>query len=189
MSLDSDVQNDLVNDIDPTETSEWLEALEAVAKNDGDMRAEFILSQLGRKAQEIGVGTNFALTTPYRNTISPADESVMPGDLFVERRIRSYIRWNAMAMVMRANDNDDGLGGHISSFSSSATLYDVGFNYFFRGNENANGQDADMIFFQGHISPGIYARAYLEGRLTEDQLDNFRREVDGKGLPSYPHPW
>jgi pyruvate dehydrogenase E1 component len=189
MSVDSNVQNDLINDIDPTETAEWLEALEAVAKNEGDKRAEFILSQLGRKAQEIGVGTNFALTTPYRNTIAPVDESKMPGDLFVERRIRSFIRWNAMAMVMRANDNDDGLGGHISSFSSSATLYDVGFNYFFRGNENENGQDADMVFFQGHISPGIYARAYLEGRLTEDQLDNFRREVDGKGLPSYPHPW
>jgi pyruvate dehydrogenase E1 component len=111
----------------------------------------------------------------------------MPGDLFVERRIRSFIRWNAMAMVMRANDNKEGLGGHISSFSSSATLYDIGFNYFFRGNEGE--QDADMVFFQGHISPGIYARAYLEGRLTEEQLDNFRREVDGNGLSSYPHPW
>jgi pyruvate dehydrogenase E1 component len=127
------------------------------------------------------------LTTPYRNTISPKDQAQMPGDLFMERRIRSFIRWNAMAMVMRANDNKDGLGGHISSFSSSATLYDIGFNYFFRGNEGE--QDADMVFFQGHISPGIYARAYLEGRLTEDQLDNFRREVDGNGLSSYPHPW
>ncbi|MFW1677539.1 pyruvate dehydrogenase (acetyl-transferring), homodimeric type [Pontibacter sp. JAM-7] len=178
---------DLIDDIDPVETSEWLDALESVAKNEGDDRARYLLSQLGRKASDLGVDSCEAMSSPYRNTISVKDEVRMPGDLFMERRIRSFIRWNAMAMVMRANDNDDGLGGHISSFSSSATLYDIGFNYFFRGNEGE--QDADMVFFQGHISPGIYARAYLEGRLTEEQLDNFRREVDGNGLSSYPHPW
>jgi len=178
---------EIKEDIDPVETQEWLEALESVAKNEGDDRARFLLRQLGRKASDLGVGSSQSLNTPYRNTISVKDEVRMPGDLFMERRIRSFIRWNAMAMVMRANDNDEGLGGHISSFSSSATLYDIGFNYFFRGNEGE--QDADMVFFQGHISPGIYARAYLEGRLTEEQLDNFRREVDGNGLSSYPHPW
>ncbi|BBB28858.1 pyruvate dehydrogenase (acetyl-transferring), homodimeric type [Neptunomonas japonica] len=181
------MQDKYIDDIDPIETTEWLEALESVANNDGDDRARFLLAQLGRKASDMGVDSLGSVTTPYRNTISSKDEIRMPGDLFMERRIRSFIRWNAMAMVMRANDNKDGLGGHISSFSSSATLYDIGFNYFFRGNEG--GQDSDMVFFQGHISPGIYARAYLEGRLTEDQLDNFRREVDGHGLSSYPHPW
>ncbi len=178
---------EIKEDIDPVETQEWLDALESVAKNEGDDRARFLLGQLGRKASDLGVSNSQSLNTPYRNTISVKDEVRMPGDLFMERRIRSFIRWNAMAMVMRANDNDEGLGGHISSFSSSATLYDIGFNYFFRGNEGE--QDADMVFFQGHISPGIYARAYLEGRLTEEQLDNFRREVDGNGLSSYPHPW
>ncbi|KAA0873998.1 pyruvate dehydrogenase (acetyl-transferring), homodimeric type [Nitrincola tapanii] len=177
----------MIEDVDPIETQEWLDALESVAKSEGDERARYILRKLGNKASEIGLGAAGALTTPYRNTISPRDEVRMPGDLFMERRIRSFIRWNAMAMVMRANSNSDALGGHISSFSSSATLYDIGFNYFFRGPEGE--QDADMVFFQGHISPGIYARAYLEGRLTEEQLDNFRREVDGNGLSSYPHPW
>ena len=111
----------------------------------------------------------------------------MPGDVYTERRIRSLIRWNALAMVMRANERNDGLGGHISSFSSSATLYDIGFNYFFRGPDYSYG--ADLVYYQGHIAPGIYARSYLEGRLNEDQLDNFRQEVDGNGLSSYPHPW
>ena len=111
----------------------------------------------------------------------------MPGDITLERRIRSLTRWNALAMVMRANDNDDGLGGHIATFSSAATLYDVGFNYFFRGNDGE--QPGDLIYFQGHSSPGMYARSYLEGRISEEQLDNFRREVDGNGLSSYPHPW
>ncbi|WP_409526542.1 pyruvate dehydrogenase (acetyl-transferring), homodimeric type [Nitrincola sp. MINF-07-Sa-05] len=177
----------MIEDVDPIETQEWLDALESVAKNEGDDRARFILKELGRKASDIGVGSTGTITTPYRNTIPPRDEAKMPGDLFMERRIRSFIRWNAMAMVMRANDNDEGLGGHISSFSSAATLYDIGFNYFFHGPDG--GRESDMVFFQGHISPGIYARAYLEGRLTEEQLDNFRREVDGNGLSSYPHPW
>ena len=110
----------------------------------------------------------------------------MPGDLFLERKIRSYIRWNALAMVLKANKSEDDLGGHISTFSSAATLYDVGFNYFFKGNDSG---EADLIYFQGHCSPGIYARSFLEGRLTEKDLDNFRREVDKPGISSYPHPW
>lgn len=178
---------DIIDDVDPIETQEWLEALESVAKNEGSDRARYLLKKLGHKASEIGLGAAGTLTTPYRNTINPRDEARMPGDLFMERRIRSFIRWNAMAMVMRANNNSDALGGHISSFSSSATLYDIGFNYFFYGPEGD--RESDMVFFQGHISPGIYARAYLEGRLTEEQMDNFRREVDGNGLSSYPHPW
>ena len=179
--------NEIIEDIDPIETDEWLQALESVAQHEGSDRASYLLRKLGAKAAELGVENCSELSTPYKNTIAPQNEAPLPGDLFMERRIRSFIRWNAMAMVMRANDNDEGLGGHISSFSSSATLYDIGFNHFFRGNEGE--QDADMVFFQGHISPGIYARAYLEGRLTEEQLDNFRREVDGNGLSSYPHPW
>lgn len=178
---------DMIEDIDPIETQEWMDALESVAKNDGDERARYLLRELGSRASALGVQDATTLNTPYVNTISPRDEVRMPGDLFMERRIRSFIRWNAMAMVMRANDNEDALGGHISSFSSSATLYDIGFNYFFHGPEGD--RESDMVFFQGHISPGIYARAYLEGRLTEEQLDNFRREVDGNGLSSYPHPW
>ena len=178
---------DMIEDIDPIETQEWMDALESVAKNEGDERASYLLRELGNKATDLGVEAGTSLNTSYVNTISPRDEVRMPGDLFMERRIRSFIRWNAMAMVMRGNDNDDALGGHISSFSSSATLYDIGFNYFFHGPEGD--RESDMVFFQGHISPGIYARAYLEGRLTEEQLDNFRREVDGNGLSSYPHPW
>ncbi|WP_010321807.1 pyruvate dehydrogenase (acetyl-transferring), homodimeric type [Marinobacterium stanieri] len=177
----------MIEDIDPIETQEWMDALESVAKNEGDERASYLLKELGNKATDLGVEAGTSLNTSYVNTISPRDEVRMPGDLFMERRIRSFIRWNAMAMVMRGNDNDDALGGHISSFSSSATLYDIGFNYFFHGPEGE--RESDMVFFQGHISPGIYARAYLEGRLTEEQLDNFRREVDGNGLSSYPHPW
>ena len=178
---------DSTNDIDPIETQEWLDALESVVKNEGAERARYILSKLGERARQAGAAPDNTLTSPYVNTILPKDEKPMPGDLFVERRIRSLIRWNAMAMVMRANDNEDALGGHISSFSSSATLYDIGFNYFFRGTTDQ--QEGDLVFFQGHISPGVYARSYLEGRLTEEQMDNFRREVDGNGLSSYPHPW
>jgi pyruvate dehydrogenase E1 component len=177
----------MIEDIDPIETQEWMDALESVAKNDGEERARYLLRELGSRAAALGIQDATTLNTPYVNTIAPRDEVRMPGDLFMERRIRSFIRWNAMAMVMRANDNEDALGGHISSFSSSATLYDIGFNYFFHGPEGD--READMVFFQGHISPGIYARAYLEGRLTEEQLDNFRREVGGNGLSSYPHPW
>ena len=175
------------SDVDPIETQEWLDALTSVIKNEGAERARYILAKLGEQARLQGAKLDNSLTTPYVNTIAPSDEQRMPGDLFMERRIRSLIRWNAMAMVMRANDNDDGLGGHIASFSSSATLYDIGFNHFFRGNTDK--QEGDLVFFQGHISPGIYARSYLEGRLTDEQMDNFRREVGGNGLSSYPHPW
>jgi len=177
----------MIDDTDSLETREWLEALDDVVKYSGNKRATALLIELAKHAGDTGIRLPAAITTPFRNTISPADEKQMPGDLFMERRIRSLVRWNALAMVMRANDNDEGLGGHISSFSSSATLYDVGFNYFFRGTKN--GHPGDLIFYQGHSAPGMYARSYLEGRVTEDQLDNFRREVDGNGLSSYPHPW
>lgn len=174
-------------DKDPIETQEWLDAIDSILKNEGRGRAAFLLKTLAERAARAGTRLPPAVTTPYKNTIPPAEEKRMPGDLFMERRIRSLVRWNALAMVMRANERSEGIGGHISSFSSSATLYDVGFNYFFRGPEN--GHKADLIFFQGHISPGIYARSFLEGRFSEQQLDEFRREVDGNGLSSYPHPW
>jgi pyruvate dehydrogenase E1 component len=174
-------------DKDPIETREWLDALDSVMKYGGPERAAYLLSELAKHAVETGMRLPTAITTPFRNTIAPTQEKQMPGDLFMERRIRSLVRWNALAMVMRANDNDEGLGGHISSFSSSATLYDIGFNYFFRGAEG--GHPGDLVFYQGHSAPGMYARSYLEGRFDENQLDNFRREVDGNGLSSYPHPW
>ncbi|SHF58483.1 pyruvate dehydrogenase E1 component [Microbulbifer donghaiensis] len=172
---------------DIQETQEWLDALQAVIRHSGKERAAFLLKQLSDRATNIGVELPAAITTPYRNTIPTQAEKRMPGDLFMERRIRSLIRWNALAMVVRANSNSDSLGGHIASFSSAATLYDVAFNYFFRGNEGE--ERGDLIFFQGHSAPGIYARSYLEGRFDEDKLDNFRREVNGTGLSSYPHPW
>ncbi len=174
----------MLEDKDPQETREWLEALDSVLKYQGRGRSAFLIKALTEHAAQAGTKMPAAITTPFRNTIEPAAEKRMPGDLFMERRIRSLIRWNAMAMVMRANDNEDALGGHIATFSSAATLYDVGFNYFWRG-----GDKPDLIYYQGHSAPGMYARSYLEGRLNEDQLDNFRREVDGHGLSSYPHPW
>ena len=177
----------MAEDTDPQETREWLDALDSVVKYSGPERASYLLIELAKHAVESRLRLPAAITSPFRNTIAPADQKMMPGDLFMERRIRSLVRWNALAMVMRANDNDEGLGGHISSFSSSATLYDVGFNYFFRGTEG--GHPGDLVYYQGHSAPGMYARSYLEGRLDEDQLDNFRREVDGNGLSSYPHPW
>jgi len=177
----------MVEEIDALETQEWLEALESVVRHGGSERASYLLAQLADAAKQSGVGLPSAITTPYSNTIAKADEPKKPGDNAMERRIRSLTRWNALAMVMRANQNDDGLGGHISTFSSAATLYDVGFNHFFRGNDGD--QLGDLIYFQGHSSPGMYARSFLEGRFNEEQLDNFRREVDGKGLSSYPHPW
>ncbi len=177
----------LQEDVDSQETREWLDAMHSVIRYGGKGRAAFLLKQLAERATHAGVALPAAITTPYRNTIPATNEKRMPGDLFMERRIRSLIRWNALAMVMRANDNNEALGGHISSFASSATLYDIGFNYFFRGNDGE--QAGDLVYFQGHTSPGMYARSYLEGRFDENQLDNFRREVDGEGLSSYPHPW
>jgi len=174
------------DDSDSAETQEWLDAFDAVIEAVGSERASYLLEKLNEKARLRNIGGS-RLYTPYLNTIAVEDEEPLPGDVFIERRIRSLIRWNALAMVMRANMDDDELGGHISSFASSATLYDTGFNHFFRApNEYFGG---DLIYYQGHSAPGIYARAYLEGRLSEEQLENFRREVDGKGLSSYPHPW
>lgn len=176
-----------MNDLDPSETKEWLDALDSIRRAQGDDRASYILDALHSHATENRIQLPQSVTTPYRNTIPVDQEKVMPGDLFMERRIRSLVRWNALAMVMRANTQSEGIGGHIASFSSAATLYDVGFNYFFRGSEGDN--LGDLVFFQGHSSPGMYARSFLEGRLSVGQLDNFRREVDGSGLSSYPHPW
>jgi pyruvate dehydrogenase E1 component len=177
----------MTQDLDPFETQEWLEAFDSVCKAHGDDRATFLLNQLQDHANKQGLKLPSSVTTPYHNTIPANREKRMPGDLFMERRIRSIIRWNALAMVMRANKKSEGIGGHIASFASAATLYDVGFNYFFRGPEGDH--LGDLIFFQGHSAPGMYARSFLEGRLSEEQLDNFRREVDGGGLSSYPHPW
>ena len=174
------------NDQDPEETREWLEAFASVVEREGGERALFLLERLTEKARLRGVHLS-RLNTPYLNTIVEKDEAPLPGDAFMERRLRSLIRWNALAMVMRANMNDDDLGGHIATFASSAMLYDVGFNHFFRAENDTFG--GDLIYYQGHSSPGIYARSFLEGRISENELENFRREVDGKGLPSYPHPW
>ena len=173
-------------DADATETQEWLEAFAAIVEREGAERAKFILQVLNAHAHRYGVQLS-RLNTPYLNTISPHEESMLAGDPYMERRIRSLIRWNALAIVMRANDNDDELGGHIATFASSATLYDVWFNHFFRAPTDTFG--GDLIYYQGHSAPGIYARSFLEGRISEGQLENFRREVDGKGLSSYPHPW
>ena len=173
-------------DPNPEETREWLDSLEYILENDGIERANFLLERLSSRLTETGARLPYTITTPYRNTIPASREAFMPGDLFMERRIRSLIRWNALAMVVRANRRGGDLGGHISTFASAATLYDVGFNYFFRGDTDK--QAGDLIYFQGHSSPGIYARSFVEGRLDEADLDAFRREVDG-GLSSYPHPW
>jgi len=176
------------NDANPEETKEWLEALRSVIREEGAERANFLLSRLSSDTKRIHSNiSSTALSTPYSNTISPSNEERMPGDMFMERQIRGIVRWNAMAMVMRANLRDASIGGHISTFASSATLYDVGFNYFFRGPNDQH--EGDLIYYQGHSSPGIYARSFLEGRLDEAQLDNFREEVNGNGLSSYPHPW
>jgi pyruvate dehydrogenase E1 component len=176
-----------LKDTEPAETREWLDALEYVLENEGVDRANFLLERLSARMTKTGARLPYTITTPYRNTIPSNKEAFMPGDLFMERRIRSLIRWNALAMVVRANNRPGELGGHISSFASSATLYDVGFNYFFRGPTADHA--GDLIYFQGHAAPGIYARSYLEGRLSETELDNYRREVGGQGLSSYPHPW
>jgi len=177
----------LPDDADPAETGDWLDSLDAVLRFQGPERAAFLLRRLIDRAARNGIPLSGGVTTPFCNTIPVSREKRMPGDLFMERRIRSLIRWNALAMVMRANKKYEGLGGHIATFSSAATLYDVGFNYFFRA--RGESQLEDLIYYQGHSSPGIYARSFLEGRITEEQLDHFRREVDGKGLSSYPHPW
>ena len=150
-------------DFDPIETREWIESLDDVIDDQGTERASFLLNELAKHLMDKGAVPSYNLTTPFKNTISPENEAMMPGDLFMERRIRSLIRWNALVTVLRANKNDDELGGHIATFSSAAMLYDIGFNYFFRGQESEND---DLVYFQGHSSPGIYARSYLEGRIN-----------------------
>ncbi|WP_109761526.1 pyruvate dehydrogenase (acetyl-transferring), homodimeric type [Pleionea mediterranea] len=178
---------DAKNDVDPIETQEWLESLEAVLEEEGVDRAHYLLERLIDKARRSGAHVPYDATTAYLNTIPPSQEAHIPGDQEMERRLRSLIRWNAIAIVLQATKKDLDLGGHLSSFASSATLYDVGFNHFFRG--DSGDADGDLVYFQGHASPGVYARAFLEGRLDEDQLGAFRQETDGKGLSSYPHPW
>jgi pyruvate dehydrogenase E1 component len=175
-------------DVDTAETREWLESLEAVLQSEGSDRARFLLSQLKHKAERSGVEIPFTANTPYINTIPRDRQSPYPGSREIERRLKSLIRWNAMAMVVRANKHDPGIGGHISTYASAANLFEVGFNHFFRGPDAPGG--GDLVYFQGHASPGVYARAFLEGRLTQAQLDNFRHELaSGGGLSSYPHPW
>lgn len=180
------MQNEYLKDINPEETNEWLEALDNIIEEGGPKRAHYILEKLIDKARRKGTYLPFRATTAYLNSIDVEDEPKMPGDRDIERRIRSAIRWNATMMVLRASKKNLELGGHIASFQSSATLYDVGFNHFFRAPNEKDG--GDLIFFQGHIAPGIYARSFLEGRITKEQMDNFRQEVDGQGLSSYPHP-
>jgi pyruvate dehydrogenase E1 component len=176
-------------DTDPVETAEWLESLNYVIESKGPERAAFLLRALENKARLDGVKLPVRLTTPYVNTIHHDEQPAYPGNREIERRIKSIIRWNAMAMVVRANKLFDGIGGHISTYASAATLYEVGFNHFFRG-RGAEGYGGDQVYFQGHASPGIYARAFLEGRLSEENLECFRRELQPvKGLSSYPHPW
>jgi len=175
-----------LTDIDPAETQEWIEALETVLQEEGKERAHFLLEQLIDKARRNGAHLPYKATTAYINTIPTGQEPAMPGNQNMERKLRSIIRWNAQAMVLRASKKNLDLGGHIASFQSSATLYDVGFNHFFKAPNDKDG--GDLVYFQGHISPGIYSRSFVEGRFTEEQMDNFRQEVDGKGLSSYPHP-
>jgi len=174
-------------DIDPAETQEWVDSLDALVEAGGPERARFVLFKLLKRARQLRVGIPPLTQTRYINTISPEQEPFFPGDEAMELRIRRLIRWNAAAMVLRANHDFPGIGGHLATYASAASLYEVGFNHFFRGKDD--GGAGDQIFFQGHASPGIYARAYLEGRLSEDQLAHFRREVvPGQGLSSYPHP-
>ncbi len=172
-------------DIDPTETREWLDAFDDVVAEHGETRARYLLLRLLERARQANVGFPSTVSTPYVNTIPTDDEPEFPGDEYLERRIRAYIRWNAAVMVVRANIRSEAIGGHLSTYASSAALYEVGFNHFFRGKDG--GRPGDLVYFQGHASPGIYARAFVEGRLTERDLDNFRFEVGG-GLSSYPHP-
>ena len=173
-------------DTDPTETAEWLDAFDSVVATDGQGRAQYLVARLIREAARNHIAVPGAVSTPYVNTIPPEDEPPFPGDAQLEKRIRRFIRWNAAAMVIRANRAAPGIGGHLSTFASSATLYEVGYNHFFRG--TADGHPGDHIYFQGHAAPGVYARAYLEGRLDDSDLDRFRREIGEPGLSSYPHP-
>ena len=174
-------------ELDATETREWLDSLDYVLQSGGPAKVARLLRELTIHARQNGVKLPFTANTPYINTISADEQALMPGSPDLERRIKSLVRWNAAAMVVRANKAEEGIGGHISTFASAATLYEVGFNHFFRGHGEGTGDDGDVIFFQGHAAPGIYARAYLEGRIDETHLENFRRELKpGGGLSSYP---
>src|SRR5919106_3182106 len=172
--------------IESLEQREWIESLEYVIEQGDRGRVQRLLAALRHHARMAGVSLPFTAVTPYVNTIRAEDQVPLPGNQEIERRIKSLVRWNAMAMVVRANRLSDGIGGHISTYASAATLYEVGFNHFFKGKKDNEG---DIIYFQGHASPGIYARAFLEGRLSVEQLQCFRRELSGNGLSSYPHPW
>ena len=176
----------LKNDVDPIETNDWLAAIDSLIREEGIERAQFIIDQVMQQARAGGVSLPSGITTDYVNTIPVSEQPAYPGNLEIERRIRSYVRWNAVMMVLRGQKKDLDLGGHLSTFQSAATMYEVGFNHFFKAATEKNG--GDLVFFQGHAAPGMYARAFLEGRLTEEQLNNFRQEVHGKGLSSYPHP-
>jgi pyruvate dehydrogenase E1 component len=173
-------------DVDPTETQEWLDSLDGIVNTHGKARAQVLMNRLLGRALELQVGLPSLVSTPYLNSIATDQEPWFPGDDDMERRIRAVIRWNAMAMVVRANHRSEGIGGHLATYASSASLIEVGFNHFFRGKDS--GGSGDQIYFQGHAAPGIYARAFLEGRLSETHLDNFRTEINGTGLSSYPHP-
>src|SRR5476651_1825272 len=171
-------------DIDPLETREWIDALDALIASEGAERATFLLRRLLQHARTRRVPLPQVLATPYVNTIPLAEQPPYQGNLDIEARLSALVRWNALAMVVRANRASGELGGHIASYASAADLFEVGFNHFFRA-----GADGDLVYFQPHSSPGVYARAFLEGRLTEAQLDSYRRETGGGGLSSYPHPW
>ncbi len=174
-------------DLDPVETQEWLDSLDGVLEVEGPDRAHFLIEQVIEGARKKGAPVPYSANTAYVNTIPVDKQPPHPGDRAIEHRIRSAIRWNAIAIILRNNKDSSELGGHIASFQSAATLYDTGFMHFWHGAEGERG--GDLIYVQGHSSPGIYARAYLEGRLTEEQMLSFRQEVGGKGLSSYPHPW
>ena len=173
-------------DADPVETSEWLDAFDDIVDAHGRTRARYLLMRILERARQKQVDFPATVSSPYVNTIPSDEEPEFPGDEYLERRIRAFIRWNAAVMVVRANVRSEAIGGHLSTYASSASLYEVGFNHFFRGKDG--GQPGDQVYIQGHASPGIYARAFVEGRLSAEQLDNFRFEVGTDGLSSYPHP-
>jgi pyruvate dehydrogenase E1 component len=191
MKHQPDVSSSSKVDTDTGETLEWLEAFDQVLRLAGQDRCERLLHTLYGRARSLGLNCRSLFNTPYVNTIASSDQPEYPGDAEIERKLTAIVRWNALAMVVGANRENNGLGGHLSSYASAADLFEVGFNHFFRGDSKDPGSQrtGDLIFFQPHSAPGIYARAFLEGRLTEENLRNFRREVGGKGLSSYPHPW
>ena len=186
-TIDSPEKNDIESDVEQIELEEWLYSMEYVISQGDPKRVYRLLQALESLAARAGITSPYSTNTPYLNTISPDKQVSFPGNRSIERRIKGIIRWNALAMVARANRADSSIGGHISTYASAATLYEVGFNHFFRA--RTDDYDGDRVYSQGHGSPGIYARAFLEGRLTEEHLKNFRHEVDRDGLSSYPHPW